>query len=64
MDKNDLARKLALDTYTILVAELNDRGIIIDTLSSDDLNNLSVIELEAVNKRYQALVRNPIPRGS
>jgi len=58
-----LRRKLALDTYHTLIAQLNDRGVLIDTLSSDQLDKMDMDDLDAVNKRYQGLLRNPIPRG-
>ncbi|DAD51662.1 TPA_asm: hypothetical protein [ssRNA phage Gephyllon.1_9] len=59
----DLHRKLAIDVYNMLVAQLNERGILIDTLSSEQLSALNIADIESLNRRYQSILRNPTPRG-
>jgi len=59
----DLHRKLAIDVYNMLVAQLNERGILIDTLSSEQLGALDIADIELLNRRYQSILRNPTPRG-
>lgn len=58
-----LERKLVEQTYHVLIAQLDERGIIIDALSPEQIKELSLHDLVLINKRYQVLLRNPIPRG-
>lgn len=60
---DSMERKLAESVYHTLIAQLDERGIIIDALSPEEIARLSTHDLTVVNKRIQALVRNPIPRG-